>query len=72
MPRNSFLVMELKNRLQEVLWMKNLTHKELALLTGYERGDITRIVNGQKDIMLSKAKKIARALGCTVDYLWPD
>lgn len=52
--------------------LKRITQKELAKITGLEQSEISRIMNDQKDIYLKTAKKIARALGKSVDYLWPD
>lgn len=62
----------MENRIQEVMWLKRITQEELSRRTGIPRSDISRIINNRKDIYLSKAKRIARALGYTVDYLWPD
>lgn len=60
------------NRLREILLLKRITQKELSRMTGIPQCDISKIVNDQKDIYLKTAKKIAKALGKSVDYLWPD
>ncbi|WP_083755145.1 helix-turn-helix domain-containing protein [Desulforamulus reducens] len=60
------------NRLQEVMKLKRITQQELSKRTGIAQGEISKIMNDQKDIYLKTAKKIAKALGKSVDYLWPD
>ncbi|MEW5952596.1 MAG: helix-turn-helix transcriptional regulator [Bacillota bacterium] len=60
------------NRLQEVMKLKRITQEELSKMTGIAQGEISKIMNDRKDIHLKTAKKIARALGKSVDYLWPD
>ncbi|MHB8124618.1 MAG: helix-turn-helix domain-containing protein [Desulfitobacteriaceae bacterium] len=64
--------MVLKNRLREVMLLKRVTQEELSRRTGIPRSDISRIINDQKEIYLSTAKRIAKALGYSVDFLWPD
>jgi transcriptional regulator with XRE-family HTH domain len=60
------------NRIREVMLLKRISQEELSKRTGLHQSEISRIMNEQKDIYLKTAKKIARALGKTVDYLWPD
>ncbi|MFZ5650160.1 MAG: helix-turn-helix domain-containing protein [Bacillota bacterium] len=62
----------LLNRLQEVMKLKGITQKELSKMTGIPQSDISKIMNDRKDLHLTTAKKIAKALGKSVDYLWPD
>lgn len=52
--------------------LKRITQIELSKMTGIPQCDISKIINNQKNLHLSTAKKIARALGKSVDYLWPD
>lgn len=52
--------------------LKRITQEELHRRTGIPQSDLSKIINDQKDIYLTTAKKIAKALGKTVDYLWPD
>ena len=60
------------NRIREVLLLKSLKQKDLAKMTGITENDISKIVNDRKEIHLTTAKKIAKALGKSVEYLWPD
>ena len=60
------------NRVREVMLLKRISQEKLAKMTGIPQGDISRICNDQKNIYLTTAKKIAKALGKSVDYLWPD
>jgi len=60
------------NRLREVMLLKRITQIQLSKMTGIPQCDISRIINDEKAIYLSTAKRIAKALGKTVDYLWPD
>lgn len=64
--------MELKNRIQEVMWIKHITQDDMYKLTGIKQSYLSEIISGQRDIRLSTAKKIAKALGKSLDYLWPD
>ena len=66
-----FLVMAL-NRIQETMNSKGIKQKELSRLTGIAQGELSKIINDRKALHLSTAKRIAKALGKTVDYLWPD
>jgi len=60
------------NRIREVMLLKRISQEELSKRTGIQQSEISRIINDQKDIYLKTAKKIAKALGKSVDYLWPD
>jgi len=60
------------NRIREVMLLKRITQEELSKRTGIRQGEISKIINDQKEIYLSTAKRIAKALGKSVDYLWPD
>ncbi|HBV97803.1 MAG TPA: XRE family transcriptional regulator [Desulfotomaculum sp.] len=62
----------MKNRLREIMLIKRVTQEQLSKRTGIPQSDISKIINGEKEIYLSTAKRIARALGKTVDYIWPD
>lgn len=52
--------------------LKRITQKELSERTGINQSEISRIINEEKAIYLKTAKKIAKALGKSVDYIWPD
>jgi len=61
------------NRIRETMLIKRITQEELSKRTGIAQSEISRIINDQKKtIHLATAKKIARALGKSVDYVWPD
>jgi len=51
---------------------KGLTQKDLSQLTGITQNDISKIINDRKDIYLTTAQRIARAVGSKVDYIWYD
>lgn len=60
------------NRLREVMDQKGITQTELAKITGIHQSDISKIVNDKKqNLSLGVAKRIAKALGRSVDFLWP-
>lgn len=60
------------NKIREVMLLKRITQEELSKRTGIAQGEISKIINEQKNIHLTTAKRIAKALGKSVDYLWPD
>lgn len=52
--------------------LKRITQKELSKMTGIPQCDISKIMNDQKAVYLTTAKRIAKAVGKSVDYIWPD
>ncbi|HOV80326.1 MAG TPA: helix-turn-helix transcriptional regulator [Bacillota bacterium] len=60
------------NRMREIMLLKRITQKELSRRTGIAQSEISKIINDEKDIYLKTAKKIARALGKPIEYIWPD
>ena len=54
------------------MFLKRITQEELSKRTGIAQSEISRIMRDQKDIHLKTAKKIARALGKPIEYIWPD
>ena len=61
------------NRVREVRLEKGLTQNDLSELTNVSQRHISLIENDQKpNLSLAVAKRIAKALGKTVHYLWPD
>ncbi|MHB8124619.1 MAG: helix-turn-helix domain-containing protein [Desulfitobacteriaceae bacterium] len=61
------------NRIKEIMKSKGITQRDLESMTGIGQGEISRILNDLKPkLTLVTAKKIAKALNCTVEYLWPD
>jgi len=65
------LVMLVRNKIQEVMWLKNITQEELHRRTGIKQSYLSEIIAGQRDVRISTAQKIAKALGKSMDYLWP-
>jgi len=60
------------NRVREVRVQRDLTQEELSKLAKVSQKDISLIENDQKpNFSLAVAQRIAKALGETVDYLWP-
>ena len=60
------------NRLEMIMHKKGITQNDLHKLTGIPQSDISKIINDRKDIYLTTAQKIARAVGSKVDYIWYD
>lgn len=51
---------------------QNLTQQELSTLTGIDQSDISKIISGKKErLTLISAAKIAKALGHSLEYIWP-
>ena len=60
------------NRIKHIRKKQKLTQKELAEIADIDQSDLSKIENDKKAITLDTAKKIARALGHSVEYIWPD
>jgi transcriptional regulator with XRE-family HTH domain len=45
---------------------------ELALQTGIGESTVSRIVNSYRIPTAEEKRKIARALGCSIQKLWPE
>ncbi|EGW36442.1 helix-turn-helix transcriptional regulator [Desulfosporosinus sp. OT] len=61
----------MKNRIQEVMWLKRITQDDLHKRTGIKQSYLSEIITGQRDVRISTAQKIAKAVGKSMDYLWP-
>jgi len=61
----------LKNRIQEVMWLKRITQDDLHKLTGIKQSYLSEIISGQRNVQITTAQKIAKALGKSMDFLWP-
>lgn len=60
-------------RLKIVLLEKGITQKELTQRADLEFSQVSRIVSGkQENLLMSNAKKICKALGCTLDEAFGD
>lgn len=61
------------NRVRKVRMERGLTQQELSKATKVSQKNISLIENDQKpNFSLAVAQRIAKALGETVDYLWPN
>lgn len=60
------------NRMREIMLIKRITQEELSKRTGIKQSEISLIINDRKEIYLKTAKKIAKALGKPIEYIWPD
>lgn len=62
------------NRIKEVMKQKGITQKELQSMTGIDQASLSRIINerNRRSITLDTCKRIAKALGYSIEYLWPD
>ncbi|MCB8814900.1 helix-turn-helix domain-containing protein [Desulfosporosinus shakirovi] len=61
------------NRINEILTELDMTQEELSLICGVPQPEISRIANNKKrKIELETGVKIARGLGRTVEYVFPD
>ncbi|MDR3602098.1 MAG: helix-turn-helix transcriptional regulator [Desulfosporosinus sp.] len=60
------------NRIKQIRKKQKLTQGELAEMAGIDQSDLSKIENDKKSITLDTAKKIARALGYSVEHIWPD
>ncbi len=56
-------------RLQEIIAQKQLSHNKLAKMSGVSQPFISAIVAGKKQPTLPIAKRLADALGVTLDEL---
>jgi len=60
------------NRLREVMKEQGITQKELSRMTGIAQSTLSRIINETKEINLTTAKTISKALTFPIEYIWPD
>ena len=59
------------NRIREILDMKGLSQKDLAIKLGMDESTLSKIINGKKEVNLRTARRISKALGWGIDYIWP-
>lgn len=55
------------SKLQEILNKKQITQKQLAILTGLTETYISYFISGKRGMSLETAKKIAKALNVKID-----
>jgi len=60
------------NRIKQIRKKQKLRQVELAEMAGIDQSDLSKIENDKKSLTLDTAKKIARVLGYSVEYIWPD
>ena len=62
----------MKNRIEEVLVKQGRSKAWLSRISGIQRPYITKLCSGKiADPRISTGRLIAKALGCTIDELWP-
>jgi len=60
------------NRIKEIRKKQKISQKDLHELSGVAQSEISLIENEKKTVTIETAKKIARALGFSVEHVWPD
>lgn len=61
----------MKNRIEEILARMGKTKYWLAKVSGIQAPYITKLCSGKIDPRISTCRLISKALGCTIDELWP-
>lgn len=51
---------------------QKVTQTELSEMTGIAQSELSLIENDKKTCNVETAKKIAKALGYSVEHIWPD
>ncbi|MCM1215584.1 MAG: helix-turn-helix domain-containing protein [Lachnospiraceae bacterium] len=57
------------NRLKEMRKAKGYTQLKMQILTGIDQSDYSKIENGKRYYTFEQCRKIALALGTSMDYL---
>ena len=57
------------SRLKELRKAKKLTQVQMQMLTGIDQSDYSKIENGKRYYTFEQCKRIAVALGTSMDYL---
>ncbi len=57
------------NRLKELRKEKGFTQIQMQILTGIDQSDYSKIENGKRYYTFEQCKRIAAALGTSMDYL---
>jgi len=55
----------------KILASKKWSQRKLAGASGLDPVYINRIINEKRDVRISTARKLAKALDCTIDDLFP-
>lgn len=53
------------------MWLKSITQEELSRRTGIKQSYLSEIITGQRNVQITTAQKLAKALGKSMDFLWP-
>lgn len=61
--------MQLHERLKQLRREKGYTQIKMQLLTGIDQSDYSKIENGKRFYTFEQCKRIAQALGTSMDYL---
>ena len=57
------------NRLKELRKEKGFTQVKMQMLTGIDQSDYSKLENGKKYLTFEQCRKLALALGTSMDYL---
>jgi transcriptional regulator with XRE-family HTH domain len=57
------------SRLKDLRKAKNFTQIQVQMLTGIEQSDYSKIENGRRNLTYEQCKRLALALGTSMDYL---
>ena len=57
------------SRLKDLRKEKRITQLQMQLLTGIDQSDYSKIENGKRYYTFEQCKRIAQALGTSMDYL---
>jgi putative transcriptional regulator len=61
----------MSSRILDILAQKQWSQRRLARESGLDPVYVNRIINERKDIRLSTAHRLARALNCRIEELFP-
>jgi transcriptional regulator with XRE-family HTH domain len=60
------------NRIRQIRRKQGITQEELGKITEIDQSDISKIETGKiMGLTLINAAKIAKALGYSIEYIWP-
>lgn len=57
------------SRLKELRKERNITQIQMQMMTGIDQSDYSKIENGKRFYTFEQCKRIAEALGTSMDYL---
>lgn len=65
-------MMEFNDKLKSAMQQLNITQKQLAGLTGFNKASVCQYVSGRNVPLPERQEKIAKALGLPADYFLED